>query len=212
MSWNHSYHNIIYIVKHTAHQILTDRELVKLLIEKDDHFAFMEIYNRYTKKLYYTGRKKIDKQDDIKDLIQEVFMAVWQNRHALSVDTPLGGYLFATMRYIIIKRIAHKKVQKTYLDSLDPDTLLYHTSSTDTLTRENELKKMIETEISSLPEKMQKVFRMSREDHLSHKEIASELGLSEATVKKHVNNALKSLRLRLGSLLFLIWCLSNFLF
>lgn len=193
-------------MKENECKILTDGELVQLLIGEDSHVAFMEIYNRYAKWLYRTGSKKIDEQDDIKDLIQEVFTALWQNRHSLTVETPLGGYLFATLRYIIIKRIAHKKVQSTYLDSLDPAELLYQHTPADTLTRENELKKLIESEISSLPEKMQLVFRMSREGHLSHKEIASELGLSEATVKKHVNNALKSLRPKLGSLLFLICC------
>lgn len=192
---------------------LTDRQLIQLLIGNDDHRAFMEIYARYAKKLHHTGSKKIDEREDIKDLIQEVFMALWNNRRSLTIDTPLGGYLFATMRYIIIKRIAHKKVQNSYLDTLDPTALLYDYTSTDTLVRENELKHLIENEISSLPEKMQLVFRMSRQDHLTHKEIASELGLSEATVKKHVNNALKSLRVRLGSLLFLICCyLSKYLF
>lgn len=200
-------------MKENECKILTDRELIQLLVEEDSYVAFMEIYNRYAKWLYHTGRKKIDKQEDIRDLIQEVFMALWQNRHSLTVETPLGGYLFATLRYIIIKRIAHKKVQNAYLDSLDPTELLYQHMPADTLARENELKKLIESEISSLPEKMQLVFRMSRESHLSHKEIASELGLSEATVKKHVNNALKSLRPKLGSLLFLIFCcyLSTFL-
>lgn len=200
-------------MKETAYQTLTDRQLVQQLIESDDHHAFMEIYSRYAKKLHHTGSKKIDERDDIKDLIQEVFMALWNNRHSITVDTPLGGYLFATMRYIIIKRITHKKVQSSYLDSLDPISLRQYNTSTDSLVRENELKHLIENEISSLPEKMQLVFRMSREDHLSHKEIASELGLSEATVKKHVNNALKSLRVRFGSLLFLICCyLSKYLF
>ncbi|MFX1708267.1 sigma-70 family RNA polymerase sigma factor [Chitinophaga sp. CC14] len=188
-------------MKAVDYQTYCDKDLVGLLLE-DDHLAYLEIYNRHAKGLYIKGSKKLDNNDEAKDLLQDVFVALWQNRYSLTVDTPLAGYLYATLRYMVIKRIVHKKVQTTYLDSLKFSTPI-KSSSADYLARENELKRIIESEISSLPEKMQEVFRMSREHHLSHKEIAMQLGLSEATVKKHVNNALKSLRVKLGPLLIL---------
>lgn len=174
----------------------SDRELLSFLFE-DDHYAYMEIYKRFSKGLYIKAIQKIGDKDESKDLLQEVFMALWQNRFSLTTDTPLGGYLYATLRYMVIKRIAHQKIQTNYLDSLSELSLVDNVS-TDNLVRESELKQAIEKEVSLLPEKMQKVFRMSRERHLSHKEIAVKLGLSESTVKKHVNNALKSLRVKLG--------------
>lgn len=170
---------------------------------KDDQQAYMEAYDRYSRALYAYGSKKLFDHDEVKDLLQDVFAALWQNRHALSADTPLAAYLYATLRYRIIKHIAHKKVEAVYFESL----ATFHAkdnASTDDLARENELKQLIENEIAQLPKKMQEVFRMSRESHLSHKEIALQLGLSETTVKKHVNNALKSLRLKLGALLSLV--------
>lgn len=170
---------------------------------KDDQRAYMEAYDRYSRALYAYGSKKLFDHDEVKDLLQDVFAALWQNRYALSADTPLAGYLYATLRYQIIKQIAHKKVEAVYFESL----ATFHAkdnASTDDLARENELKQLIENEIAQLPKKMQEVFRMSRESHLSHKEIALQLGLSETTVKKHVNNALKSLRLKLGALLSLV--------
>ena len=188
-------------MKAVDYQTYCDKDLVGLLLE-DDHLAYLEIYNRHAKGLYVTGCKKLDDKDEVKDLLQDVFVALWQNRYSLTVDTPLPGYLHATMRYMVIKRVVHKKVQITYLESLKFSTPV-KSSTADYLARENELKRIIESEISSLPGKMQEVFRMSREHHLSHKEIAMQLGLSEATVKKHVNNALKSLRVKLGPLLIL---------
>jgi RNA polymerase sigma-70 factor (ECF subfamily) len=80
-------------------------------------------------------------------------------------------------------------------------------TTADYLVREKELGQLIENEIVRLPEKMQEVFRMSRQSHLSHKEIAQGLGLSETTVKKHVNNALKVLRPKFGTLLSLAYFL-----
>ena len=188
-------------MKAADYQTYCDKDLVGLLLE-DDHLAYLEIYNRHGKSLYVKGSRKLEDSDEVKDLLQDVFVALWQNRYSLTVDTPLAGYLHATLRYMVIKRIVHRKVQTTYLESLKFSAPVKSTSA-DYLARENELKQMIESEISSLPEKMQEVFRMSREHHLSHKEIALQLGLSEATVKKHVNNALKSLRVKLGPLLIL---------
>ncbi|MNH46718.1 RNA polymerase sigma factor [compost metagenome] len=66
---------------------------------------------------------------------------------------------------------------------------------------------MIDREIASLPPKMQEVFLMSRKDNLSHKEIADKLGITEPTVKKQVNNALKTLRVKLGLFAYLIFLL-----
>ncbi|MNY44980.1 RNA polymerase sigma factor [compost metagenome] len=66
---------------------------------------------------------------------------------------------------------------------------------------------MIDREIASLPPKMKEVFLMSRKDNLSHKEIADKLGIAEPTVKKQVNNALKTLRVKLGLFAYLIFLL-----
>ncbi|WP_133584601.1 RNA polymerase sigma-70 factor [Sphingobacterium yanglingense] len=174
-----------------------------IFLLESDHNAYMEIYNRYSKGLYMKTLQKVGDKDESKDLLQEVFTALWQNRFSLTIDTPLGGYLYATLRYMIIKRIAHENVRANYLSSLSQLSLIDDVL-TDGLVRERELKQVIEKEISLLPDKMQKVFRMSRERHLSHKEIAFQLGLSESTVKKHINNALKSLRVKLGAFSILI--------
>lgn len=74
---------------------------------------------------------------------------------------------------------------------------------TDHVIREKQLAALIEKGISDLPPKMKEVFELSRKQKLTHKEIAEKLNLSEQTVKKQVNNALKILRVKLGTMLFL---------
>lgn len=182
-----------------------DHELIRLLIS-DDYSAYMEIYERYSRRLYLHAHKKLNNRDEIKDLLQEVFAALWQNRTSLTPESPLAGYLYATLRYRIIKLITHKKVEAVYFESLASVNTL-DTRAADHLVREKELGQLIESELVQLPQKMQEVFRMSRQSHLSHKEIAEELGLSETTVKKHVNNALKVLRPKFGTLLSFIYFL-----
>ena len=65
--------------------------------------------------------------------------------------------------------------------------------------------RIIENEIANMPGKMREIFELSRKSHLSHREIAETLGISEKTVKNQVNNALKILRTRLGLLNYLIF-------
>lgn len=182
-----------------------DHELIQLMVS-DDYAAYIEIYERYSRQLHVHACKRLSNRNEIKDLLQEVFAALWQNRYSLTPQTPLAGYLYATLRYRIIKLIAHKKVEVLYFESLSAiDT--HDNTTPDYLIREKEIGQLIEKEIVQLPEKMQEVFRMSRQSHLSHKEIAEELGLSETTVKKHVNNALKVLRPKFGTLLSLVYFL-----
>ncbi|MEH6307549.1 RNA polymerase sigma-70 factor [Olivibacter sp. CPCC 100613] len=182
-----------------------DRELLQFML-CEDYAAYLEIYERYSRPLYMHACKKLNDRDEIKDLLQEVFAALWQNRASLSPASPLAAYLYATLRYRIIKLIAHKKVESLYFESLAVSNA-HDNTTPDYLVREKEISQLIENEIIQLPEKMQEVFRMSRESHLSHKEIAQELGLSESTVKKHVNNALKVLRPKFGTLLSLVYFL-----
>ncbi|MNI50552.1 RNA polymerase sigma factor [compost metagenome] len=71
--------------------------------------------------------------------------------------------------------------------------------------RNRELAERIELEVAQLPAKMREVFELSRNAHLSHREIALRMDISDKTVKKQMNNALKILRLKLGSLFVLIF-------
>jgi len=76
--------------------------------------------------------------------------------------------------------------------------------STDLLLRERELNLIIEKEIQALPPRMREVFMLSRNEGLTHKQIAQRLGTSEQTVTTQIRNSLKVLRLKLGSLFVLM--------
>lgn len=183
-----------------SYKSCSDRELIGLILA-DNHAAYLEIYERYSPRLYFHACKKVADRDDVKDLLQDVFSALWHNRHSLTHESSLGGYLYATLRYRTIKLMTQKKPATGHLEALSTD--IPDPTHADDRVREVQLGQLIEEEIVQLPPKMQEVFRMSRQQYLSHKEIADELGLSETTVKKHVNNALKVLRQKLGTLLSL---------
>ncbi len=186
----------------STYTLFSDHELVDLL-KSGDHKAYTEIYHRFKGVLYLHAYKRLGNREEARDIIQELFTALWNNRNDLTIKTYLSGYLYTAVRNRVIKVISHKHVESEYISSIQ-DSFNVSASITDYRIREKQLSLIIEKEIAELPPKMREVFNLSRKDNLSHKEIAELLGLSETTVKKQVNNALKILRSKLGVMLLMI--------
>lgn len=174
----------------------TDAELV-ICIRTGDQKAFAEIYKRYAEPVFRHVHKRIQCRDDARDLLHDLFTSLWQRRETLSDTTHLSAFLFAAAKYRVINYLAHHQFRSGALQDLQRHFEV-DSCGTDHMVRERELSSLIETAVSSLPDKMQVIFRMSRQEHLSHKEIAENLNLSETTVKKQVANALKILKLKIA--------------
>lgn len=175
---------------------LTDHELAGLL-KSGDNIAYTEIYNRYHGKLYIHVFNKLHSREESKDILHDLFISLWQNHASLDLKTTLAAYLYTAARYRVFDCVSHKQVEHKYFRSLKEfvDKGEYNT---DHKVRERELMAIIEREISALPARMREIFNLSRKENLSHMQIATQLDLSEKTVKKQVNNALKVLRVKLG--------------
>lgn len=178
-----------------------DTELAGLL-KSGDRDAYTEIYNRYIFVLLNHAYNKTRSREEAKDVVQEVFTTLWARREALQIDN-LPGYLYTAMRNLILNRFAHQGVQDKYVSSVMQFAATQQTI-TDHLVREKQLAAIIEAEIAALPARMREVFELSRKEHLNHKEIALRLEISEQTVSKHITNALKILRVKLGILVYLL--------
>lgn len=181
---------------------LTDLDLAAL-IHEDDREAYAELYRRYAISLLNHAYNKVQSREEAKDIVQEVFAMLWSKRAELVVSKNLSGFLYKSVRNIILNQIAHQDVADKYIASM----MHFADNSVpvaDHLIREKQLAVLIEAEIARLTPKMREVFELSRKEHLSHQEIAERLGLSEQTVSKHITNALKTLRNRLGILIYLL--------
>lgn len=176
----------------------TDNELAALLINGDQR-AYTQLYNRFKGILYVHAYRILQDKEDAKDIVQELFTVLWVKRDSLTLKTGIASYLYAAVRNRVFDKISSKKVESRYFESLK-DFSLEEGYSTDSVVQEKELSALIEKEIAALPDKMRQIFELSRKNNLSHKEIATQLILSDKTVKKQVNNALRILRLKLGSL------------
>jgi RNA polymerase sigma-70 factor (family 1) len=186
-----------------TYQFYTDQELLSLI--KDNHqAAFTEIYDRYQGLLFIYACKITKDESEAEDIVQEVLFYLWDKRAVLVCQGSLSSYLYSAVRYRFFNLLDRNKVRTDYAVSfqkfIDQEPI-----QADYLVREKELSVFIEKEIALLPEKMREVFELSRKMHLSHTEIALKLGISEKTVKNQVNNALKTLRVKLGLISFLVF-------
>ena len=176
----------------------SDEELV-ILLQAGDQPAFTEIYSRYKGLLIVHAYKKLGDFEEAKDVVQDIFSSLWNNHADMPATRNLPGYLYTLTRNKILNLIEHKNVELRYASSFT-DMVKEQNYVTDLVLREREMNAIIEREIDALPPKMKEVFLLSRRKHLSHKEIAEQLDISEYTVKNHIKGALKILRVRLGLL------------
>lgn len=172
-----------------------DELLIKL--RDNDHSALTAIYNKYWKNLYQSSYRILQDHDKCEDAIQEVFVNLWEIRSKLFIKISLKSYLYASVRYEVLRQLRRKTITEDIVKFMD--TL--STDSNQELLEYKELDQQINQIIDALPSRCQEVFKLSRLEHLSHKEIAEKLAISTKTVEYHISNALLFLRSNLGKTL-----------
>ncbi|HAU54018.1 MAG TPA: RNA polymerase subunit sigma-70 [Sphingobacterium sp.] len=178
-----------------AYNHIEDGELIALLA-RGDRSAFTEIFNRYNKLLYSHVFNKIRDEEASRDLVQDIFVILWEKR-SLVKNINLAGYLFTMTRNRILNLLSHNKIVSDYFTTVQYD-VLPSAQMADEMIREKQLEAIIQAEINALPPRMREVFVLSRYKYLSNREIAEKLGLSEHTVADQIKKSLKTLRSRIG--------------
>lgn len=181
----------------------SDSELFSL-IQEGDGDAFTVIYNRYWGTLFNHVRRMLSDDDLASDIVQDIFVVLWDQKDKLSIHTNISSYLYSAGRNRVITYINRSKLRDLHLNSLK-EFIESGVNSTDELTNEKELIEIIEREVKKLPLKMRVVFEMSRKDYLSYNEIAHKLEVTEHTVRKQISNSLKILKSKLRTIINFIF-------
>ena len=176
----------------TIYRAYTDGELTALL-KGGDKPAFNEIYDRYWPQLYLHVNRMLRDEEVAQDIVQDVFIWLFEKAEDLDINISLSGFLYVAVRNRVFNTIKRNKLKDNYLVEIAAfaDNMVY---DTDRHLHMQELTVVIEREINLMPLKMREIFNLSRKSHLSHKEIAAELGISEHTVSTQIQRALIRLR------------------
>jgi RNA polymerase sigma factor (sigma-70 family) len=162
-------------------------------IKKDDQFAFDIMFERYWKKLYQTAVARLNDDVIAQDIVQEVFIKIWQRRGSLDIHTSLESYLHSAVRFGVISHFRSKRSNDLQLqNALERINLLE--DSIGALTDYLELEKTLAEAINVMPEMLKKVYLLRSENH-SVKEIAGRLGLADQTVKNYIAEVSRRLRI-----------------
>lgn len=162
--------------------------------------AFTELYHRYWKKLFTAAANKTQHLDEAEDIVQQVFVSIWNRREELDIRSSLSSYLAVAVKYRVLKYLNARFKQKHFTD-LIADSVLEESvlneiadDSTQEWLEFQEINERLQSLIDALPEKCQLVYKMSRIEGRSHKDIAKSLELSEKTIEWYITKALKFIR------------------
>lgn len=168
----------------------------KFLIQrlKDDDIKALEvIFNRHYSNLHKYLLLIFKSQLLVDHIAQDIFIYLWENRKTIEIKTSLESYLYSAGRYQAINQLRnkkrHEKLEHNLVEKIDEED-----NSPFALLESRELEQIIDDAVSSLPERCQQIFRLSREEEMTYKEIAEVLRLSVNTVENQMSVAFKKLR------------------
>lgn len=165
-------------------------------LQLGDSKAYSILYDNYWERLYVQAFKRVLDEDAAKDIVQNVFINIWQRRETLEINSEFSHYLHAAVKFQVFSYFRSAKVKEKVMDQ----TLsrFEQTASIDDLEGYFELEKLIALEIELLPDKMKEAYLLKAAKH-STSEIAEKLNLKEQTVSNHLSEALRRIRLKLSS-------------
>jgi len=177
---------------------ITDEELI-LSIQQGDRDAYGVFYERHRTAMYLSAYHLLRDDDDAHDAVQELFVTIWQHADCIDSKGNIKGYLYTVLRNRILTAMSRSRHFDEYINSY----LVFERQSvaaTEETVLVRELEQLLEEKISQLPPKMREVYELSWNDHLSNKEIAERMSISEGTVKQHKYQAMRILRGKLQRL------------
>lgn len=170
---------------------MLEKQLI-IALKQGDEKAFTALYKLYWPKVYNFSRLYLSSLAEAEEVVQEVFVKVWETRSFLRDDTNFKSFLF-----IITRNLIFNQFRKSFNENAYKLTILNSANAHYDIEEElctEDLREFINKIILELPPRQQEVFNLSRNKHLSYKEIAKQLNISEKTVERHINEAIKYLK------------------
>ncbi|MHC1775383.1 MAG: RNA polymerase sigma-70 factor [Lentimicrobium sp.] len=182
-----------------------DLFLLQKLKEGDIHaleVIFNKHYNNLSRYLLLLFKNELL----VEHIAQDIFIYLWENRSDIEINVSLESYIYTAGRYKALNQLRNAKLQEAVREKLSSPE--HGEAAADLAYEKKELEKLIEEAISTLPPRCQQIFRLSREEDMTYRQIAEFLKVSTNTVEGQISIALKKLRSALKPVYFKLFILS----
>lgn len=168
----------------------------KYLIEglkNGNKLIFEEVYRDYYVPLCYYCLRYVETLEDSEEIVQDLFVKIWEKRDSMEINTSLKAYLYRSVQNYALNFLSKKKTQERYMmiqsRQLNDDFGIEKNELV-----EEELRVLLKHAILQLPEKRRRIFELSRFEGMKYSRIAEKLSISVKTVESQMTKALKYLR------------------
>lgn len=172
--------------------LIDERSLVLRLIVGDED-AFCELYAAYKNRLIYFAMRFLKSRECAEDIFQDVFTIVWQSRGFIDPDMSFSSYLYTITRNRILNQLRDLSNQDKLREAILSQAVDYSNETKDEVLV-NDLRQFILRAMQQLTPRQREIFKMSREQQMSHREIAEALSISVNTVQESISISLRTLR------------------
>lgn len=190
---------------------------IKAFPEQREETRFEDIYLSYFSKMKYFAKEYVISEEDAENIVQDVFVELWENKTMLNMHMNLIAYLFTTIKNKCLNHLRHKLVVQETASKLQEEYTISLRMNLDSLEAfdnnlfsDQDIEKIISRALDTLSEKCRTIFIMSKIEGKKQKEIAQELNISINTIETQMGIAYKKLRIELKDyfpILLFILCL-----
>ena len=173
------------------------KDPLALRIKLGDEQAFELLFRKYYARLAGFANKFLNNPEESREIVQEVFMKIWEGREGIDPEDSLKSYVFKIAQNLSLNRLRKKKVESKYVEIYKLVYIDHSEFSSYESLLARELEDNITTAINTIPPKCKRVFELSRIEGLKYGEIADVLNISVKTVEAQMSKALKILRFEL---------------
>lgn len=177
-----------------AAQSTHNEQLLLQQIAAGDEQAFTALYEEYWPKVYSYFESIVKSPEAAEELLVDLFVKLWTGRQWLSQVENIGGFLRTAARNKALDYLRSVSREKARISTYRADMLLQQAQHPENRLEDAEVQKIWHEAVAQLSPQRRKIFLLHREEGLSYQEIASQLELSPATVKKTMFLALDSIR------------------
>ncbi len=180
-----------------------DEKQLIIALRNDSHEAFHTLYDFYKHRVCRFIFNILGSYDETEEVFQSVFEKLWEHRHILDSESPIGAYIYKIAQnrvYDVLRQRTSRKLFEKKLSEMTEKS----DSLSESLLHDRDFNQYLEQLVRQLPERRKEIFLLRYFHHLSYREIAEKLNITENTVDTQLRHAIGFLRTHVGKELFML--------